>query len=201
MNFGLERIHSLLSELENPHLRLSVIHVGGTNGKGSVTSYIDSILIKAGYKTGRYNSPHFLNPRDSIRINGIPINKESYQRIRNHVEAVNSASNIGATSFELLTAVALCCFDAEEVSIAVIEVGLGGAKDATNVFPSPLVSIITTIGMDHMEILGETIDLIAKEKAGILKPKGKPIFAPQIPLCNKFWWTAQLILNATSFLL
>jgi len=97
--------------------------------------------------------------------------------------------------------VALCCFDAEEVSIAVIEVGLGGAKDATNVFPSPLVSIITTIGMDHMEILGETIDLIAKEKAGILKPKGKPIFAPQIPLCNKFWWTAQLILNATSFLL
>ncbi|CAG8597735.1 5053_t:CDS:1 [Paraglomus occultum] len=181
MNFGLERINSLLSKLENPHLRLSVIHVGGTNGKGSVTSYIDSILIKAGYKTGRYNSPHFLEPRDSIRINGVPINKESYQRVRSRIEAINSASNIGATSFELLTAVAVCCFDDEKVSIAIIEVGLGGAKDATNLFPSPLVSIITTIGMDHMEILGETIDLIAKEKAGILKPKGKAVFAPQIP--------------------
>ncbi|KAJ2959461.1 hypothetical protein NQZ79_g5048 [Umbelopsis isabellina] len=179
MDLGLDRIKSLLKALGNPEQSLRVIHVAGTNGKGSVCAYIASILDSAGIKVGRYNSPHFITPSDATQINGRVLAAEDYQSLINRVSIVDKKSSCNASSFEIITAAALLWFYESRVDIAVIEVGLGGTLDATNVFDHPLVSVITPIGMDHAGILGTTIEEIAAAKAGIMKSNCPVVISPQ----------------------
>ncbi|CAG8495383.1 12857_t:CDS:1 [Acaulospora colombiana] len=176
----LDKIYDLLGHADNPHLRLSAIHIAGTNGKGSTSAYIDFVLQKANLKTGRLNTPHLCEPRDSIRINGVPITKEDYQKTYDAIKVINSEHNIEASLYELLVATAYRWFDAQRVDVAVVEVGVGGRLDATNVFDSPLLSIITSIGWDHEDLLGNSIEAISREKAGIMKPGCKVVVSPQV---------------------
>ena len=176
MQLGLERIQSLLNSLNNPQDKLKVIHVGGTNGKGSVIAYISSILIASGYKTGTYNSPHFLHVHDGIRIQNQPLERIEFERFRQKV--VNTG--IQASPFEIMTATALLIFNEMNVDIAVIEVGMGGRLDATNVFSSPLICVFTSIGLDHTEFLGDTVEKIALEKSGIIKLNTKAVVASSL---------------------
>lgn len=168
---GLERISTLLAGMDDPHLRLSTIHVAGTNGKGSTCSMIASILTEAGYNVGLYTSPHIRRFNERIRINGRPISDADVARLA--VPLMDQAKAIGGTFFEVTTAMAFQYFAERRVDVAVIETGLGGRLDATNVC-TPLLSVITAIDYDHMEYLGTTIAQIAGEKAGIIKP-GVPV--------------------------
>jgi folylpolyglutamate synthase/dihydrofolate synthase len=179
MNLELSRINKLLLHINNPHLRLPVIHIAGTNGKGSVSAYVDAILCTAGFRTGRYNSPHLLEPRDSIRVNGAATSCQDHKFALGLVRRANTSAAIGATSFELLTASAFWWFDRQKVDVAIVEVGLGGRLDATNVFTSPLIAVFTSIGLDHMEVLGNTVRDIAREKAGIIKKGCQVVIGPQ----------------------
>ncbi len=164
---GLERVSKLLFEMGKPHLRFKSVLIAGTNGKGSTAAMIDSICRQAGYKTGLYTSPHLVHVTERIRVNGVQISLEkltSYiQQIREKVE------EIGCTYFEVLTAIAFQCFADSAVDLAILEVGLGGRFDATNVV-NPVLSIITEIDLDHTEYLGSTKAKIAQEKGGIIKP-------------------------------
>lgn len=170
IHLGLNRIHQLLNNLGNPHHKVPIIHVTGTNGKGSVCAYLSSILTEAGYKTGCYTSPHLIDWTERISINRDPISGESFTQLLLEVEAVIRAiGDDSPTQFEVITAAAWLYFAMEKVDVAVIEVGLGGRLDATNVCDAPLVSIITSISREHWQILGPTIADIAREKAGILK--------------------------------
>ncbi|MGF1601351.1 MAG: bifunctional folylpolyglutamate synthase/dihydrofolate synthase [Thermosynechococcaceae cyanobacterium] len=166
IHLGLEASHQLLSALGNPHKNTPIIHVAGTNGKGSVCAYLSSVLTAAGYRVGRYTSPHLVDWTDRICINQQSISAERLYQALQRVEA--AVTEPTPTQFEMITAAAWCCF--EDLDIAVIEVGLGGRLDATNVCPSPLVSVITSISRDHWQRLGNTLAKIAYEKAGILKP-------------------------------
>ncbi|MFN8355887.1 MAG: folylpolyglutamate synthase/dihydrofolate synthase family protein [Spirosomataceae bacterium] len=152
--------------LGNPHQKIKTIHVAGTNGKGSTSSMLSAILQSAGYKTGLYTSPHLKSYTERFRINGVPI-PENY--VVNFVEEHRSFIEVLMPSFfELSVAMAFDYFAKEQVDVAVIEVGLGGRLDSTNVI-SPILSIITNIGWDHMDLLGDTLEKIATEKAGIIK--------------------------------
>lgn len=163
---GLETTLRLLAHLGNPHKRLRAVHVAGTNGKGSTSHLIAAALQSAGYKVGLYTSPHLVSLTERIRINGRPIAEEEVARF---VEENRSfLDELQPSFFETLTAMAFAYFAAQKVDIAVIEVGLGGRLDSTNVL-TPLLSVITNIGMDHTEYLGNTLAKIAREKAGIMK--------------------------------
>lgn len=171
---GLERIKTLLSELDNPQDKIPVIHIGGTNGKGSVSRMISSVLIRAGYKVGLYTSPHLHSVRERIQINNNLIDRESFVNILNEVlpfieDLTERYSDFYLTQFEILTAMAFLYFYRSKVDVVVLEVGLGGRLDATNVVDNPLVSIITNVDWDHMDRLGNTLSLIGREKAGIIK--------------------------------
>lgn len=183
MEFGLERIYRLLDCLDKPHEKLSVIHVAGTNGKGSVCAYMTSVLLQAGYKVGRFNSPHLIAPHDSVQINGNAVDAELFETASKLVTAVSNNNRIGASSFEILVGAALWLFVKEQETLGldfvVLEVGLGGLLDATNVFTSPVMTVITSIGMDHMGVLGNTIEEIACAKAGIMKRGCPVVIAPQ----------------------
>jgi dihydrofolate synthase/folylpolyglutamate synthase len=171
MKFGLRNIRALMKSVGDPHEKIRTIHVAGTNGKGSTTCFLASIFMEAGYKTGLYTSPHLVNFTERIRINGRPI---SDKRLVGYVERLKPAiEKHRATFFEATTAVAFLYFADERVDIAMIETGLGGRLDSTNVV-TPLLSVITNIGLDHMEYLGPTLRQIASEKAGIIKP-GLPV--------------------------
>ncbi len=169
--FGLERITFLLEQLGNPHQELKVIHVAGTNGKGSVCKYISSILQKAGYTVGLYLSPHVERFSERIVVNNQEISKEDFtclvSQVRPFVDAMKKQNNT-PTFFEIVTALAFLHFKDCTVDYAVVEVGLGGRFDATNVV-NPLVSVITNISLEHTDILGKDIASIASEKAGIIK--------------------------------
>lgn len=168
MKFGLTGIRALLRAVGNPHKQLRAIHVAGTNGKGSVASMTASIFTAAGYKTGLYTSPHLIDFSERIRINGKPIpQKRVVQFVRLLRPVIERRKS---TFFEVVTAMAFNYFAEEKVDIAVIETGLGGRLDATNVV-NPLVSVITSIELEHTEILGKKIEAIAMEKAGIIKPR------------------------------
>jgi dihydrofolate synthase/folylpolyglutamate synthase len=168
---GLERITFLLEQLGNPHQELRVIHVAGTNGKGSVCKYISSILQKAGYRVGLYLSPHVERFSERIVINNQEISQEDFaclvSQVRPVVEAMKKQDN-SPTFFEIVTTLAFLHFNKCSVDYAVVEVGLGGRFDATNVV-KPLVSVITNISLEHTDILGKDIESIASEKAGIIK--------------------------------
>jgi dihydrofolate synthase/folylpolyglutamate synthase len=174
VKLGNDRFLALLDRLGNPHLSLRVIHVAGTKGKGSTVTMVESILRAAGYRTGTYLSPYVYNVRERIQVNGSEIPEEDFarliSRIKPHVECLETTEFGPVTEFEIKTAVGICYLSEMRVDYAVIEVGLGGRLDATNVFPAPLVTVITNIGYDHVELLGPTLTHIAREKAGIIKP-------------------------------
>jgi dihydrofolate synthase/folylpolyglutamate synthase len=169
INLGLERIQRSLHSLGNPEKSIPIAHVAGTNGKGSVCAYLSSILAAAGYRVGRFTSPHLMDWTERICINNQPISPERLLAVLEQVKAAIDPDQETPTQFEVITAAGFLYFAQEKVDIAVIEVGLGGRLDSTNVVDKPLVSVITSIGMDHWQRLGSTLDLIAAEKAGILK--------------------------------
>lgn len=164
---GLERIERICEILDHPERKFKSIHVAGTNGKGSVTNLLASILFKAGYKVGLYTSPHFKDFRERIKVNGKCISKEA---VISFVQSLKDTELPEPSFFEYSTAMAFDYFNREQVDFAIIETGLGGRLDSTNVV-LPELSVITSISMDHMEFLGNTIEAIAGEKAGIIKPK------------------------------
>lgn len=167
---GLERIEHLCEGIDNPQQRYPVIHVAGTNGKGSTSAMIASILVEAGYKVGLYTSPHIRTFNERIRVGNELISNEDVSRLA--LPIMESAKAVGGTFFEVTTAMAFQYFAERRVDVAVIETGLGGRLDATNVC-MPLTSIVTSIDYDHMEYLGNTLASIAGEKAGIIK-EGAP---------------------------
>ena len=173
MRFGLTAITDLLSRLGNPQNSYKIILIAGTNGKGSTAAMTSSILCSAGYKVGLYTSPHLVDVRERIVINGKKISLKEFNRT---IAYVKDKKEQLVTYFEFLTAVAYVYFQRQKVDIAVLEVGLGGRLDATNVC-KPMVSIITNIAFDHIDYLGNTLDSIAREKAGIIKQKGVCITA------------------------
>ncbi|VVT51325.1 uncharacterized protein SAPINGB_P003059 [Magnusiomyces paraingens] len=190
IDLGLRRVSQLLALLGNPHKSWYSIHVAGTNGKGSVCAYLTSVFQSASIRSGRFTSPHLINRWDSITIDGQSVSESEFLNVEAAVRMTDSANNIGATEFELLTAVAFEIFAKQHVRIAVVEVGLGGRLDATNILEpsneecSPtvvagkhrgqdkgvLATVITKIGLDHQSFLGNTLSEIASEKAGIIKP-------------------------------
>ncbi len=183
VNLGLERIKYLLEKLGNPQEKVSIIHVAGSNGKGSVCAYLSSIFTHCGYKTGRYTSPHLLDWTERICLNEKPIEEAKLIEILGKIVAiVDGDSEKCPTLFEIITAAAWYYFALESVDIAIMEVGLGGRLDATNVCDSPLASIITSISREHWQVLGDSIAQIAAEKAGIIKKNCPVLAADSIPL-------------------
>lgn len=172
IKFGLERITALSHAFGNPHLALRVIHVGGTNGKGSTATFAASILQEAGYRVGLYLSPYVHDLRERIQINGRMIPKQDFADIISEIQPLAddmAATDMGAvTEFEVKTMAAYLYFARQQVDFAVMEVGMGGRFDATNIV-EPLVAVITNVSLDHMERLGDTTEKIAREKAGIIK--------------------------------
>lgn len=162
---GLERISAVCQKLSNPQNNFKIIHIAGTNGKGSVSTFVSSSLKEAGYKVGTFVSPYIIDFCERIQINGEYISHNDLCRLSQMV----IDTNISLTEFEFITAVGFLYFSENKIDVAVLETGLGGRFDATNVIPAPLVSVITKIGLDHTAILGDTIEQIAKEKCGIIK--------------------------------
>ncbi|MEP0854838.1 folylpolyglutamate synthase/dihydrofolate synthase family protein [Trichocoleus sp. DQ-U1] len=180
VHLGLERIQKLLASLGNPHHKVPVIHVAGTNGKGSVCAYLSAVLTEAGYRVGRYTSPHLVDWNERICLNEQPISLETLEKLLRQVQAAIQPDEESPTQFEVITAAAWLYFAQAQVDVAVVEVGLGGRLDATNVCPNPLVTIITSLSREHWQNLGPTLADIAREKAGILKP-GCPAVVGQLP--------------------
>lgn len=170
INLGLQRIRQLAHVLGDPQSHLKVFHVAGTNGKGSVCTYIESMLSCAGYTTGKYTSPHLVDPSDSVHINQRPMRPDEYER--SYASVARLAREIGASPFEIGTAVAFDQFAKHKVDYSVVEVGLGGLEDATNILDASNVecSVITKIAVDHEAFLGSTLRSVAQHKAGIIKP-------------------------------
>ena len=180
VHLGLERIKKLLADLGNPHLEMPIIHVAGTNGKGSVCAYLSSILAEAGYRVGRYTSPHLVNWTERIYLNGQTIADADLVSILQDIQSVISPNEESPTQFEVITAAAWLYFARSQVDIAVIEVGLGGRLDATNVKDDALVSVITSLSREHWQRLGPTIADIAREKAGVIK-SNCPVIVGKLP--------------------
>jgi dihydrofolate synthase / folylpolyglutamate synthase len=180
VHLGLERIVKLLANLGNPHHQVPVIHVAGTNGKGSVCAYLSSILTEAGYRTGRYTSPHLVDWTERICLNEQAIASKDLCQLLLQVQSAISPQEESPTQFEIITSAAWLYFAQQKVDVAVVEVGLGGRLDATNVCEKPLVTVITSISREHWQQLGPTVADIAGEKAGILKP-GCPAVIGQLP--------------------
>ncbi len=181
ITLGLERIQALLDHLGKPQDQVPAIHVTGTNGKGSVCAYLASILTACGYRTGLYISPHLIAYQERIQIDNKPIELADWWRILWQIKRVVETHNIPITEFEAITALMWVYFAEQQVDIAVVEVGLGGRLDATNVIHDPLVTVITSIGLDHRERLGSQLTDIAWEKAGILKPNCPLVRGPVPP--------------------
>ncbi len=189
VKLGNDRFLALLSQLGDPQARLKVVHIAGTKGKGSTTAMAASVLREAGYKVGAYLSPYVYDVCERIQINGEMIPRDDFARwvslIAPHVAALEDTEHGATTEFEMKTAIGLCWLAEQNVDWAVLEVGLGGRLDATNVVPAPAVTVITNIGLDHTEILGETLGEIAGEKAGIVKP-GVPCVTG-VPVGGEAW--------------
>ncbi|MGL5416859.1 MAG: bifunctional folylpolyglutamate synthase/dihydrofolate synthase [Clostridium sp.] len=181
-DYGLKRVERVLELLNNPEKKIKVIHVGGTNGKGSTTSMITEILIKEGYKVGMYTSPFLEKFEERIQINRKNIDKEDLaiyvEKIKNVVSIVDKEGIGKVTEFEIITCLMFLYFYEKKVDFAVVEVGLGGKLDATNVVV-PIISVLTSISLDHMNILGNTLEKIASEKCGIIKNEKTVVSYPQ----------------------
>ena len=167
---GLERTRELLFRLGDPQKALRFVHVAGSNGKGSTCAMLASVLTAAGYQTGLYTSPHIQNFRERFQINGVPVSGARFAAVTERVRSAAEEMADHPSQFELSTAIAMLCFLAEGCDIVVLEVGLGGALDSTNAIDAPEVAVITNLGLEHTEYLGNTIEEIAAAKAGIIKP-------------------------------
>jgi dihydrofolate synthase/folylpolyglutamate synthase len=198
--FELEHMRVLASALGDPQTKFPSVLIAGTNGKGSTSATLASILQAAGYKTGLYTSPHLVRVNERIRIDGTDISDDDFARFYFHVDDVarglvdESRLPAPPSFFETMTALAFCAFAEAKVNIAVLEVGMGGRLDATNIV-EPLVSVITDISLDHTEWLGPTITDISREKAGILRKNGVLITLPQHPEANQAIGEAATRLN------
>ena len=169
---GLHRIRTLMEALGNPQREYPCVHVAGTNGKGSACAMTESVLRAAGYRTGLDTSPHLLSFNERIQINGVPVSDERLAEATERVRAAAEAMEEGPNWSEIINAVTFVVFALEKVDVAVLEVGLGGEFDPTNVIDTPAAALIMNIGYDHMELLGNTLEEIASAKAGIIKPEG-----------------------------
>ena len=181
-HFGLERMVELLALRGNPHLKLKVIHIGGTNGKGSTIAFLKNMLEKLGLRVGVFSSPYLIHYTDQISINGESISEARLEALMADYQFLlegEAAANLqGTTEFEIITAIAYDYFAAEQVDVAIMEVGMGGLLDSTNVC-QPILTGITTIGLDHVALLGDTLEAIAEQKAGIVK-QGVPLVTGNI---------------------
>jgi len=173
MDFKLERVALALQSLGNPQRRFAAIHIAGTNGKGSVAAMLHAIYRAAGYRVGLYTSPHLVSFTERIRVGAEMIDEDDVVALAREIRTAATVRGIELTFFEFATVMAFLHFARSRVEIAVVEVGLGGRLDATNVL-LPETAVITTIGLDHQEFLGNTLDSIAREKAGIIK-SGRPV--------------------------
>ncbi len=171
---GLERITELLEKLDNPQNGLNFIHIAGTNGKGSTSAMLESILRAAGYRTGLFVSPYIKHFNERICVSGKPISNQALAEVTSLVRPFADAMADAPTEFELITAIGLVHFLREQCDVVVLETGMGGRLDSTNVIKTPLCSVITGIAMDHTAFLGDTVEQIAAEKAGIIK-NGCPV--------------------------
>ena len=171
-HFGLERMMKLLALRGNPHLKLKVIHIGGTNGKGSTIAFLKNMLKKMGLRVGVFSSPYLIHYTDQIAINGESIPEARLESLmadyRSLLEGEHAQSLQGTTEFEIITAITYDYFASEQVDVAIMEVGMGGLLDSTNVC-QPILTGITTIGLDHVALLGDSLEAIAEQKAGIIK--------------------------------
>ncbi len=173
---GLGRVQAAAQKLDNPQDKVKTIHITGTNGKGSVATYLASILDKAGNTTGLFTSPHISKINERIIINGRPIADNDFARAVSELKSACEAADVELSFFEAVTLCGYIAFHQLGVEYAVIEVGLGGIRDATNIISKPEVAIITTVALDHQHILGETVEEIARDKSGIIK-KGTAVVA------------------------
>ena len=173
-HFGLERMVELLALRGNPHLKLKVIHIGGTNGKGSTIAFLKNMLEKLGLRVGVFSSPYLIHYTEQISINGESIPEDRLETLMADYQSLlegEAVANLqGTTEFEIITAIAYDYFASEQVDVAIMEVGMGGLLDSTNVC-QPILTGITTIGLDHVALLGDTLEAIAEQKAGIIKPR------------------------------
>lgn len=177
---GLSRINALLDEMGNPQDRIKVVHIAGTNGKGTVSNIIADSLVKCGYKVGLFTSPWVNDYREQIQINGSFIPENIF------AEYVTKYQNADVTEFEFLTAVMYKYFADENVDFAVVECGMGGKGDSTNVVKNPELCVITSVSMDHTDFLGSTLNEIAQEKAGIIKQNSTVVLYPNVDCENVF---------------
>ena len=181
-HFGLERMVELLALRGNPHLKLKVIHIGGTNGKGSTIAFLKNMLEKMGLRVGVFSSPYLIHYTDQIAINGKSISEARLETLiadyRSLLEGEHAPTIQGTTEFEIITAIAYDYFASEQVDVAIMEVGMGGLLDSTNVC-QPILTGITTIGLDHVALLGDSLEAIAEQKAGIIK-QGIPLVTGRI---------------------
>ena len=181
-HFGLERMVELLALRDNPHLKLKVIHIGGTNGKGSTIAFLKNMLEKLGLRVGVFSSPYLIHYTEQISINGESIPEAKLETLMEYYQSLlegEAAANLqGTTEFEIITAIAYDYFASEQVDVAIMEVGMGGLLDSTNVC-QPILTGITTIGLDHVALLGNTLEAIAEQKAGIIK-QGIPLVTGRI---------------------
>ena len=181
-HFGLERMMKLLALRGNPHLKLKVIHIGGTNGKGSTIAFLKKMLEKMGLRVGVFSSPYLIHYTDQIAINGESIPEARLESLmadyRSLLEGERAQDLQGTTEFEIITAIAFDYFASEQVDVAIMEVGMGGLLDSTNVC-QPILTGITTIGLDHVALLGDSLEAIAEQKAGIIK-QGVPLVTGHI---------------------
>lgn len=182
---GLDNMRELLNRLGNPQDRLKFIHIAGTNGKGSVLAYLSTILTEAGYRTGRYISPVLFSYREKIQVDEKMIGREDLARltaaVKETAEDMKKKHTGEPTIFEVETALAFLYFAEQNCDIVVLETGLGGALDATNVITTSVLEVIASVSMDHMDFLGDTLDKIALQKAGIIKPHTRVVSALQKP--------------------
>lgn len=188
-HYDLRRVDELLARLGNPHLKARTVHIAGSKGKGSVAAMMASVLVNAGYTTGLFTSPHLITFNERIRVNNRLISDEEVvtlmDRLTPEIEAVNARATYGKlTTFEVMTALSFTYFELKMADFQVIEVGLGGRLDATNVV-QPEVCLITSISFDHTEVLGDTLTEIATEKAGIIKPGSIVVSSPQAEEADK----------------
>lgn len=174
ISLGLERMNAILALMDNPQNALKYVHVAGTNGKGSVCAMLSSILAQSGLKVGLFASPHVFEYTERIKINGEEIPSADFAEKISKIVDLGDKNGIPLTEFEILTALAFDYFKEQTVDIVILETGLGGRLDATNVIEKPLCSVITRIDFDHTERLGDTLEKIAREKAGIIK-NGSPV--------------------------
>ena len=172
---GLERTQTLLSLMGNPEKKLKFVHIAGTNGKGSTAAMTASILRKAGYRTGLYTSPYIYRFHERMQVDGEPISDEDLAAITEYVKPLASSMPVSPTEFELVSCIAFEYFARMNCDIVVLEVGMGGAMDSTNVIEVPEVAVITNIGLDHTDYLGSTVEEIALTKSGIFKENGHAV--------------------------